>query len=255
MRGLDGGQLSSLSDAEWVAYYLRNLKADKEYLDQLNAFLQGPGNLFIRAESAFDSINERYRTLEAELADGRAKGHVDRDVRIGAELEELRPVRDLFKKRFDLAIERHRLIRQLIPVVQRRIGQIEETLARTMGEVERPPNSATPDGPPAPTAAAVPAPGRPPEVPGFPPGVLSPKVVPPPSPAGEAPEEAAERQKTPRISRESCPGTGGGRQVGVDPRRAPEEPPPARRPFGNGRRGDGTGAGPPGERSSPARQC
>ena len=128
MRGLDGGQLSSLSDAEWVAYYLRNLKADKEYLDQLNTFLQGPGNLFIRAESAFDAINERYRTLEAELADGRAKGQVDRDVRIGAELEELRPVRDLFKKRFDLAIERRRLIRQLIPVVERRIGQIEETL-------------------------------------------------------------------------------------------------------------------------------
>ena len=51
------------------------------------------------------------------------------------------------------------------------------------------------------------------------------------------------------------PGTGGGRQVGVDPRRAPEEPPPARRPVGNGRRGTGTGAGPPGERSSTPRQC
>src|SRR3954447_16325778 len=52
MRSLDGGQLSSLSDAEWVAYYLRNLKADKEYRDQLDTFLQGPGNRFIRAESA-----------------------------------------------------------------------------------------------------------------------------------------------------------------------------------------------------------
>ena len=99
-----------------------------------------------------------------------------------------------------------------------------------MGEVERPPNSAMPDEPPAPTAAAVPDPGRPPEVPGFPPGVISPKVVPPPSPAGEAPAEAAERQTTLRIESGVCPGTGGGRQVGVDPRRAPEEPPPARRP-------------------------
>src|SRR3954454_2910444 len=46
MRSSDGGQLSSLSDAEWVAYYLRNLKADKKYLDQLNTSLQEPGNLF-----------------------------------------------------------------------------------------------------------------------------------------------------------------------------------------------------------------
>jgi moderate conductance mechanosensitive channel len=202
MRSLDGGQLSSLSDAEWVAYYLRNLKADKKYLDQLNTFLQKPGGLFIRAEAAFEAINERYRTLEVELAAGRAKGQVDRDARIGAELEELRPVRDLFKKRFDLAIERRRLIRQLIPVVERRVGQIEETLARTMGEVERPPNSAIPDEPPAPTAAAVPGQGRPPAVPGFPPGVISPNVVPPPSPASEVPAEAAERQKTLRISQE-----------------------------------------------------
>src|SRR3954454_1198451 len=77
MQSLDGGQLSSLSDAEWVAYYLRNLKADKKYLDQLNAFLQGPENLFLRAESAFDAIDERYRTLEAELAVVRAKSQAD----------------------------------------------------------------------------------------------------------------------------------------------------------------------------------
>src|SRR4051794_1743642 len=70
MRSSDGGQLSSLSDAEWVAYYFRNLKADKIYLDQLNDFLHEPESFFIRAESAFNAIDERSRTLEDELEAG-----------------------------------------------------------------------------------------------------------------------------------------------------------------------------------------
>ncbi len=133
MRSLSGDRITSLSDAELVARLRRSLDADQEELRVLSTELETEGSPYQSCEAAFQEVDERYQVLAGELAEATDEA---RRVLLQEKIDDLKPIRDLARERFDLAIERRRLIGQMVPLLRALVEQAQILKAKALGEEE-----------------------------------------------------------------------------------------------------------------------
>lgn len=151
-RSLSGGQLTSLTDAELIALLQRTIENDEARHRQLTAERDDPRGSYARAQADFEKLDERLRSAEKE-AEGE-KG--DRPKELRKSIEELTPVREASKTRYDLAIERRRTAARLIDLLEARIEDARVRLRIALGDADVvPPGADAPAPPVTPETTAV----------------------------------------------------------------------------------------------------
>jgi small conductance mechanosensitive channel len=121
----------SLSPAERIAKLGQVLDKDQKELERLQAQLNDPNGEYARAEAEFMSLDARRSTLRKKIIqelDG--GGKTEGAGKLGEEDKDLETNWSKARDRFNLAIQERGIIREKVAVVQQRIGQEMQYLAR-----------------------------------------------------------------------------------------------------------------------------
>ena len=134
LRSLCGEPITSLSDAELIALLYRSIESDERYLETLGEELEGEDSPYTRASEFFEKYEQEMDSLRAALADAQQNDQQELQESLEAEISELEVVHALAKERFDLAIERRRLIVKMVPLVEMRLAQSQIMMGFAFGE-------------------------------------------------------------------------------------------------------------------------
>ncbi len=135
LRSLSGEPISSLSDAELIAFIARSIESDNSYLQMLKEELESEDNPFTRASAFFESCDQKMDSAQSALAEAQQADDHELIKSIELEISELEQVHALAKERFDLAIERRRLIVQMVPLIEMRSAQSQFLIGVAFGEI------------------------------------------------------------------------------------------------------------------------
>ncbi len=135
LRSLSGEPISSLSDAELIAFIARSIESDNSYLQMLKEELESEDNPFTRASAFFESCDQKMDSAQSALAEAQQADDHELIKSIELEISELEQMHALAKERFDLAIERRRLIVQMVPLIEMRSAQSQFLIGVAFGEI------------------------------------------------------------------------------------------------------------------------
>lgn len=135
LRSLTGEPITSLSDAELIAMIARSSEADENYMKSLNEELEGEDTPFTRASEFFEKYDQEMDSLRSALSEAQQFDHSELRESLEFKIAQLEPVHSLAKERFDLAIERRRLIVQMLPVIEMRVALSQIMMGVALGEI------------------------------------------------------------------------------------------------------------------------
>lgn len=145
LRSLSGEPITSLSDAELIAGIGRQIESDQRYLEALNEELEGEDNPYTRANAFFEKLDHELDSLRSALEEARQMDQQELQESIEAELLESEALHALAKERFDLAIERRRLIVQMVPLIEMRLAQSQIMMGFAFGKTAPDPTTGAAD--------------------------------------------------------------------------------------------------------------
>jgi moderate conductance mechanosensitive channel len=136
LKSLSGEPITSLSDGELIALIGRSIESDKRYLETLTEELESEDNPFTRASEFFERLDQEMVSLRSALAEAEQTDQQEPKESVEAEISELETVHSLAKERFDLAIERRRLMVQMVPLIEMRLAQSQIMMGNALGETD-----------------------------------------------------------------------------------------------------------------------